>query len=38
MKNITLAIPAAPEAIPPKPKMAATKAMINKITIQRIIF
>tara|TARA_B100001059_G_C17442744_1_gene383450 strand:+ start:263 stop:376 length:114 start_codon:yes stop_codon:yes gene_type:complete len=28
-----LAISAAPSAIPPKPKTAATKAMIKKITI-----
>ena len=28
---------AKPSAIPPKPKIAATKAMIKKITIKRII-
>mgnify|MGYP003655502518 CR=1 FL=1 len=28
---------AKPSAIPPKPKIAATKAMIRKITIKRII-
>ena len=32
-----LAISVAPEAIPPKPKIAATIAMIRKITIKRII-
>ncbi len=28
---------AAPSAIPPKPKMAATKAIIKKIMIKRIM-
>jgi|TARA_B100000700_G_C14925623_1_gene799282 hypothetical protein len=32
-----LAISVAPEAIPPNPKIAATIAMIRKITIKRII-
>lgn len=32
IKNITLAIEAAPAAIPVKPKIAATIAMITKIT------
>jgi len=31
------AISAAPEAIPPNPKMAATIAIIKKITIKRTI-
>ena len=37
MKNKTCAIDAAPSAIPPNPKMAATIAMIKKITAQRNI-
>ena len=32
-----LAIPAAPAAIPPKPKIAAIMAITRKIIIQRII-
>ena len=32
-----LAISAKPSAMPPKPKMAATKAMIKKIMIKRTI-
>ena len=32
MKNRILAMPTAPEAIPPKPKMAATRAMMRKTT------
>lgn len=39
MKNNTLAIPAAPLAIPPKPKIAATNASTRKIkTHLSIIF
>lgn len=37
MKNKILAIEAAPEAIPPKPKIAAMIATIRKITVQRNI-
>ena len=37
MKNKILAIEAAPEAIPPKPKIAAIIATIRKITVQRNI-
>ncbi len=37
MKNRTLAIPAAPAAIPPNPNMAAIMATIRKITVQRNI-
>ncbi len=37
IKNRILAIEAAPEAIPPKPKMAATIAITRKITVQRNI-
>ena len=37
IKNRTLAIPAAPAAIPPKPNMAAMMATIKKITVQRNI-
>ena len=37
IKNSTFAIEAAPSAIPPKPKMAATIAIIKKITDQRNI-
>ena len=37
IKNKILAIPAAPAAIPPKPKMAAMIATIKKITVQRNI-
>ena len=37
IKKRILAIEAAPEAIPPKPKMAATIAIIKKITVQRNI-
>lgn len=36
-KNNTLAIEAAPAAIPPKPKMAATIAIIKKLADQRNI-
>src|ERR1044072_5250800 len=36
-KNRILAIPAAPAAMPPKPKSAATKAMTRKIRAQRSI-
>ncbi len=35
MKNNTLAIPAAPAAIPPKPNIAAIIATTKKITVQR---
>ena len=39
IKNITLAIDAAPSAIPPNPKIAAITAIITKIIVQRnIIF
>ncbi len=37
MKNNTLAILAAPAAIPPNPKIAATIARIIKVTVQRNI-
>ena len=37
IKNKILAIPAAPAAIPPKPKIAAMIATIKKITVQRNI-
>ena len=37
IKNKILAIPAAPAAIPPNPKMAATMATTRKITVQRNI-
>ena len=37
MKNKILAIPAAPAAIPPKPKIAAIMATIKKMTVQRNI-
>ena len=37
IKNKTLAIPAAPAATPPKPKMAAMIAITRKITVQRNI-
>jgi hypothetical protein len=37
MKNRILAIPAAPAATPPKPKMAAIIATIRNITVQRNI-
>ncbi len=37
IKNKTLAIEAAPAAIPPNPKMAATIAIIRKVTVQRNI-
>jgi hypothetical protein len=37
IKNITLAIEAAPAAIPPNPKMAAIIATTRKITVQRNI-
>lgn len=37
MKNKTLAIPAAPAAIPPNPNMAAITATTKKITVQRNI-
>jgi hypothetical protein len=36
-KNKTLAIPAAPAAIPPNPKIAATIATTRKIIVQRSI-
>ena len=36
-KNRIFAIPAAPAAIPPKPKIAATKAIIAKMTVHRNI-
>ena len=36
-KNKNLAIPAAPAAIPPKPKIAAIMATIKNITVQRNI-
>lgn len=37
MKNITFAIPTAPAAIPPKPNIAATMAIIrNAITNRNI--
>jgi hypothetical protein len=37
MKNKILAIPAAPAATPPNPKMAAMIATTRKITVQRNI-
>lgn len=37
IKNITFAIPAAPAAMPVKPKIPATIATIRKITVQRNI-
>ena len=37
IKNKILAIEAAPEAIPPNPKMAAIIATTKKITVQRNI-
>ena len=37
IKNKILAIPAAPAAIPPNPKMAAMIATTKKITVQRNI-
>ena len=37
IKNKTLAIEAAPAAIPPNPKIAATIAIIRKVTVQRNI-
>ncbi len=37
IKNNTLAIPAAPAAIPPKPNIAAIIATTKKITVQRNI-
>jgi hypothetical protein len=37
IKNNILAIDAAPAAIPPNPKIAATIATIRKITVQRNI-
>jgi len=37
MKNRTLAILAAPAAIPPKPKIPATMARMIKMTVQRNI-
>ena len=37
IKNNTLAIPAAPAAIPPNPKTAAIIATTKKITVQRNI-
>jgi hypothetical protein len=37
IKNKTLAIPAAPDAIPPNPKIAATMAMIRNVTVHRSI-
>ena len=37
MKNNTLAIPAAPAAIPPNPKIAAIMATTKNITVQRNI-
>ena len=37
IKNKILAIPAAPAAIPPKPKIAAMIATIKKMTVQRNI-
>ena len=37
IKKITLAIVAAPAAIPPKPKMAAMIAITRKIIVQRNI-
>ena len=37
MKNKTFAIEAAPDAIPPKPKIAAMMATTRNITVQRNI-
>ena len=37
IKNKIFAIPAAPAAIPPNPKMAAIMATTRKITVQRNI-
>ena len=37
MKNKTFAIEAAPDAIPPKPNIAAMMATTKKITVQRNI-
>jgi len=37
IKNRILAIDAAPDAIPPKPKIAAMIAITRKITVQRNI-
>jgi hypothetical protein len=37
IKNKTFAIEAAPSAIPPNPKMAATIAIIRNVTVQRNI-
>lgn len=37
MKNKIFAIEAAPEAIPPKPKIAAMMATTKNITVQRNI-
>ena len=37
MTKKTFAIEAAPEAIPPKPKMAAMMAITKKVTVQRNI-
>lgn len=37
MKNSTLAIPAAPAAIPPNPKIPAIMANIIKVIVQRNI-
>jgi len=37
IKNKTFAIYAAPAAIPPNPKIAATIAIIRKVTVQRNI-
>ena len=37
MKNKTFAMEAAPDAIPPKPKIAAMMATTKKITVQRNI-
>jgi len=37
MKKRILAIEAAPAAIPPNPNIAATIAMIRKVTVQRNI-
>lgn len=37
MKNKIFAIPAAPAATPPNPKMAAMMAITKKITVQRNI-
>jgi hypothetical protein len=37
IKNKTFAIEAAPAAIPPNPKIAATIAIIRNVTVQRNI-